>query len=415
MKKLLILFANSFPYNISEPFLKNEISVYHEFYDKTLIVTNSKKNEKPTREINDPTIELISDHTLSKDKRSIIEAIPFMLTDKMFYKELKNLIFSKGFSLKKLYDMVVVSLCGNHRAWQAYRWLKKHPEYEVNVIYSTWLYISAYGAVRLNKKLKNKHYTISRAHGFDVYSERHKSGYIPFHQQLYNEIDEVSTISSDGKKYLENKYGLKTKVNVRRLGALDRGCHNPCADRDVFRIVSCSRVIPLKRLHRIADALSKISDKKIHWVHLGGGEELEALKDYAKKTINENISVDFKGAVPNTEVYDIYGKEPFHAFVNISESEGIPVSVMEAMSFDIPVIATSVGGVPELVDEGKNGFLLDADYTDDELVKCIYKMADMPEEEYASFRKSAREKFEKEYNALPNYREFLGYLYNKRK
>lgn len=408
MKKLLIVFANSFPYNISEPFLANEHPLYKEFFDKTLMVTNGKKGEKPTREINDPSIDLITDYTLSKDLKSIAEALPWMLTDKLFYKELKSLL-SKSFSIKKFYEMAVVSLCANHRAKQAYKWLKKHPEYEPVALYGTWLYTPAYAAVRLNSKLSKKYYTVSRAHGFDVYSERHATGYIPFQEQLYNTLNEISAISDNGKEYLVNKYGGEAKVAVNRLGATDRKKSNPYSDREVFRIVSCSRVIPLKRLDRVADALKTVDNRKICWTHIGDGEDFENLKNHLNN-LPDNITVNLLGRIPNEKVYDIYSEQPFHAFINVSETEGAPVSVMEAMSFSIPAIATAVGGTPELVDDEENGVLLNADFTDEQLVEAIIKMADMPDDNYLRIRNNSRKKFEDEYCAINNNRRFLKHL-----
>ncbi|MGM9680282.1 MAG: glycosyltransferase, partial [Eubacteriales bacterium] len=137
---------------------------------------------------------------------------------------------------------------------------------------------------------------------------------------------------------------------------------------------------------------------------------LGALKQYAANKLPANVNADFLGAVPNTEVYSIYRECPFHVYINVSEVEGVPVSIMEAMSFDIPVIATAVGGTPELVDDGENGFLLPADFTDDQLAALIRRMMDMPEPEYQLFRENARKKFEQDYNAIPNYRKFIKHL-----
>lgn len=408
MKKLLVIFANSFPYNISEPFLANEHPLYKEYFDKVLMVTNGKKGELPTRQIDNSTIELITDYTLSKDLKSIVQAIPWMLADKMFYKELKQLLFKK-FSLKKFYEMVVVSLCANHRAKLAYKWLKNHAEYEPSALYGTWLYTPAYAAVRLNSKLSNKHYTVSRAHGFDVYHERHSTGYIPFQKQLFHALNEISAISDNGKEYLVQKYGCESKVSVNRLGATDKGKTNPYSDREIFKIVSCSRVIPLKRLDRLVDTLKTIVDRRIHWTHIGDGEDFEKLQNRLKN-LPDNITVNLLGRIPNEAVYDIYSEQPFHAFVNVSETEGAPVSVMEAMSFSIPAIATSVGGTPELVDNNKNGILLDADFSDKQLADAIIKMADMHEKDYIGLRNNSRKKIEAEYCAVSNNRRFLKHL-----
>ncbi len=414
MKRLLILFAKGFPYNTSEPFLENEYPLYKKHFDKVLIVTGCKKGEKPTRTIDGETVEIINDYTLSADLRSVVQSLPWLLTDKMFYKEIGKLIKNKTFSLKRFYSLSVTALCGNHRAKQAFRYIKKHPDYCADVIYGYWLNIPAYAAVRLKRKLKSTSFAVSRAHGFDLYAERSETVYLPFQEQIYNELDEIASISDNGKQYLEDKYGSKNKVSVFRLGASDKRIHNPETDRNVFRIVSCARVIPLKRLTRIVDALKNITDKEIVWTHIGNGTEYENLKNYAEKELPQNITADFRGFVPNNQVYDIYAKTPFHVFINVSETEGVPVSIMEAMSFGIPVTATAVGGTSELVDVNKNGFLLKSDFTDSDLIACIRSLADMPEAEYAAFRNAAREKFEREYNAETNYKRFIEHIADRR-
>lgn len=407
MKRLLILFAKGFPYNFSEPFLEQEYPLYKDYFDKVLIVTGCGKKELPTRQMTDPSLEILCDHTLSNDLRSILEALPWVLTDRMFYRELKHLVLHEGFSLRKLYELLVMSLCANHRAILARRWLKRHSEYLPSLLYSYWMQIPAYASVRLNYFLGDSCKTITRAHRFDLYSERHRTEYLPFHRQLYDELHEIAVISEDGKRYLESKYGCQNKVSVHRLGALDLGCRNPSAARDVFRIVSCSRTIPIKRVERIVDVLQQIADRPVHWTHLGGGGGLDALKHYAADHLPANVTATFLGSIANTQVYEIYKTQPFHIFLNVSKSEGVPVSIMEAMSFGIPVIATAVGGTPELIDNGVNGYLLPEDYDDTELAQRLRDLWTRPDTDYQALRQASREKFEQDYDAIHNYRKFL--------
>ena len=96
--------------------------------------------------------------------------------------------------------------------------------------------------------------------------------------------------------------------------------------------MSCARAVPIKRLDRIAEALKKIKDIPIEWTHIGGGECLDSIRE-AACGLPDNIHVKFTGTVSNDEVYQIYSVEPFHVFINVSKSEGVPVSIMEAMSF----------------------------------------------------------------------------------
>ncbi len=412
--KLLILFAKGFPYGDSEPFLEIETPLYKEYFDKVLLVTLRKKGEKPTRNIDDSTIEVLPDYTRSRHLPSMLSGMMRMLTDKMFYKDLKRLIFSGSFTPGRLCSLLMYAMCANNQAAKVHRWLKKHPEFDQAVLYSYWMFIPAYAAVRLNQKLGNRLYSISRAHGFDVYMERQGEGAcLPFHEQLYHRLSEVAVICEDGKRYLEARYGDLGKVSIHRLGALDHQTHNPTTNRDVLRIVTCSRTVALKRLNRLVDALRLITDRPIHWTHIGGGECQQALERYAAEKLPENVTAVFTDTVPNARIYELYAQQPFHVFVNISETEGVPVSIMEAMSFHIPVIATAVGGTAELVEERKSGFLLSKDFTDEELVNRIRQIMDMPEEVYQSFRSGAREKFQREYDAVSNYRRFLSDISEK--
>ena len=72
----------------------------------------------------------------------------------------------------------------------------------------------------------------------------------------------------------------------------------------------------------------------------------------------------------NEEVMEYYKNNLVDLFVNMSESEGLPVSMMEAMSFGVPVIAPDVGGIKEIVDEN-SGWLLSCENCSAEFVEVI--------------------------------------------
>ncbi len=99
-----------------------------------------------------------------------------------------------------------------------------------------------------------------------------------------------------------------------------------------------------------------------------------------------------------------YQKNPADVFINVSSTEGTPVSVMEAASCGIPIIATSVGGNPEIVSE-RNGILLNPDLTADEIAKAILTVLDHPETA-TSKRKGSRAVWMERYNADANFRAF---------
>lgn len=93
--------------------------------------------------------------------------------------------------------------------------------------------------------------------------------------------------------------------------------------------------------------------KNANLLCLGGGVLLEKSKDLVKHLgIEKNVFLP--GPVDN--VYDYLNKSKI--FVLPSKYEGVPISILEAMNCGLPIIASNVGGVPEIVESGKNGILL---------------------------------------------------------
>ena len=111
------------------------------------------------------------------------------------------------------------------------------------------------------------------------------------------------------------------------------------------------------------------------------------------------------GNVPNVEVMRHYQHHPVDVFINTSSTEGgAPVAIQEAVSCGIPVIATAVGGNPELVSE-RNGILIRPDPTPMEIAEAIFAFLDGPEVA-ARKRRLSREVWMERYNADVNFRAF---------
>ncbi len=97
----------------------------------------------------------------------------------------------------------------------------------------------------------------------------------------------------------------------------------------------------------IASAYKFWNYEDLEWKHYGDGD----YRGEIEKMVNKNVLV---GQVSNAEIIgalNLYKETGF--LINVSKYEGIPVSMMEAMSFGIPCIGTDVGGVSEIIDSGK--------------------------------------------------------------
>ena len=285
----------------------------------------------------------------------------------------------------------------------------KHKDSNI-VIYSYWMGIHAKMATEI-KKIFPGVKIVTRCHGGDLYEYRYKSNYIPFRETIFENEDAIFTISENGKEYLRETYKTKMPpIIVSRLGTNQKYERSSISNEGGLNIVSCSYCIPLKRIELIIEALAGIKEQGISWTHIGNGSEFENLMQLAADTIPDNVHYEFLGYVPNSKVQELYSTGKYNLFVNVSETEGIRVSIMEAMSYGIPVIATDVGGVSEMVEEGGNGFLLPKDFDTDQLRNYIKNLLHMSSQAYGSMSEKSHEIWEDRFHAEKNYTEFIKML-----
>lgn len=278
------------------------------------------------------------------------------------------------------------------------------------VVYSYWLSTIGMSAVRMNEILLQKGITtklVTRTHGFDLYQERAYLYYQPFQKTMLERFDLIFPCSKQGKEYLCEKYSeFSSKIHHAYLGVEDHftGVF-PKKGSERFNIVSCSNIILLKRVDRIAKALSQIDEIKINWTHFGDGDLMDDLKAEIAN-LPQNITVELPGRVPNSEIYQYYNDNNVNLFINVSESEGLPVSIMEAISFGIPVIATDVGGTCEIVLDGVNGRLLPESFEINELAEKIREIISLSDADYETLSHNARRIYEDKFSAEKNYTDF---------
>jgi glycosyltransferase involved in cell wall biosynthesis len=89
---------------------------------------------------------------------------------------------------------------------------------------------------------------------------------------------------------------------------------------------------------------------------VGDGEERGYLEELAD-SFGIRVCVDFVGKVPHKRIPDYMRQAD--VFVLSSLSEGFPVTVLEAMAYGLPIVATRVGGLPDIIEDGVNGYLVE--------------------------------------------------------
>jgi len=139
-----------------------------------------------------------------------------------------------------------------------------------------------------------------------------------------------------------------------------------------------SRFVREKGVYELLEAFKRVSSKfdNIKLIFAGTGPEEKAMKSWVK---NENLNekVEFKGYVRDNEKAELFKQSHIFVFPTYY-GEGCPVSLLEAMAAGMAVITTSVGGIPHIIQAGKNGILLDAQVSADSVEKALYDLLSSP-------------------------------------
>jgi colanic acid/amylovoran biosynthesis glycosyltransferase len=280
---------------------------------------------------------------------------------------------------------------------------------ELALIYFYWMTPEIMGAVGFRQRFAPALKIVSRVHGGDLYTEVRIGNYSGLRESILRNVDQVYCISEYGRAYLERKYAFATlKPRLARLGVNDPGYLNAQPLDARLSIVSCAFVVPEKRLHLVVDAIKYLVDRdpalQIKWTHIGdGGLMYQQLRAYVADQLGNRADVVFKGYLTQAQVMNLYRAETFDVFVNVSDSEGIPVSLMEASAVGIPMIATDVGGNSEIVN-ADNGVLLPSDPDIASIASALIRFKDRPSA--LPYRRSARAQWEQKYNAAVNHDSF---------
>ena len=217
--------------------------------------------------------------------------------------------------------------------------------------------------------------------------------------RYYNSNRYYITVSEWAKKQIIRE----KKIDAGRIGVIHNGVNsdefNPykkkeakkyfleLSEIDSPRVLFLSRLIESKGIRFLLKAVPKILEKvDAHFIFAGAG-----------RTPSLNISKEdctFLGYVPHEKTPYLYAISDI--FILPSLSENFPISILEAMSSELAIIATNVGGIPEMITHGENGFLIQP-RTSEDIVKSVVTLI-----EDGKFRKelgtNARKKVEKKFS-----------------
>lgn len=403
MKKRSVLLITDNLYE--EPFLIQELWFLEKSFAIT-IITGKPKN--PLCSVRDGSwhVHIIKNHLHFTD---FLKGIIALSTSKDLWREVFDIFRTKEQILKRISTAVRMYL----KAKKFSKKLEKlHIVEDQQIIYTYWHNYKVLGAGMLLDKLQRRDIPIvSRIHGYDLFNERERGGRQAFKTVMDTYLSALFFVSQNGYAYYKEKYGFQPncEYKVARLGVF--GSDHVVSNNKEYdvSIISVANAIPLKRIHLIIETLTLIEDYSIKWVHFGGGPELESLQKLAKQQLDtrDNILYEFRGAAPHSAICEYYRNNEIDTFILTSSTEGLPVSIMEAFSFGVPVISTNVGGISEMLADGENGFLLPETPSLEEIKEAIAKIIlSKRSNEWNVLSEAARASWQEKFDANQNFTFF---------
>jgi colanic acid/amylovoran biosynthesis glycosyltransferase len=173
----------------------------------------------------------------------------------------------------------------------------------------------------------------------------------------------VSVVTRDLQKQVTSVIGLPAhRVPVVRMG-VDVGLFTPAPRNQAagtgFHVVTVARLAEVKG-HRFAlRALRSLIDDGLDAVYTIAGDGPDrAVIQHEADNLGLSGRVRFAGSLNEVDVLGLLRTADAFVLPSVGLGEAAPVAVMEAMSTGIPVVCSIIGGVPELVEDGAEGFLV---------------------------------------------------------
>lgn len=415
---VLIFLTNTFPFSPGEEFIEAELPILSKHFDKVIIVPSFPYLNQGERRGIPPSAELLVPVGLDGSKKNYLDVAKFALRRPLrTLKALSNALVEFP-NLRNVVEDFKLDLFARMIVDSVYLQVEKSIDGAGKItLYSYWMYAPARVAIELKSKLKLiQSKVISRAHGYDVFSERRPSNFLPQRRLLFKHLEAVFPVSNHGKKYLQAKFPeFAEKIHTRRLGVGE--ATNPGNVRlSSHRVYSCAHLHPIKRIPLLIDALAEVQGRgvKVDWTHIGSSADSasrQKIENYAKKRLQPE-TFEFAGGLSNRQVRELYGNKSGTVFINTSESEGVPVSVMEALAQGFPVIATDVGGNSELIDTNQGMFdgLLTSNPEPDEIADRIINLFESDPEVFDGYVKSSLNYWQTNWFSDVNYMKFTNEL-----
>ncbi len=236
---------------------------------------------------------------------------------------------------------------------QFWKWMLFHKEIEI---------VHVHGASDASFWRKRIFINLAKMFGKKVVFHCHGSEFQRFTSQhlvavkkTLNKCDCIIALSESWKEWFEKTIHHKNVVVIKNVIAPP---HVNKIPHDKFVMIFLGRLGKRKGIYDLMDVLVNHKtefDGKIKFL-FGGDGDVEQVKEIIKQNGLEDMA-EYQGWVNGEKKEHLLNMAD--AYILPSYNEGLPISVLEAMSYSLPIISTTVGGIPEILANGENGFIME--------------------------------------------------------
>lgn len=234
-----------------------------------------------------------------------------------------------------------------------WKWMLFHKEIEI---------VHVHGASDASFWRKRIFINIAKMFGKKVVFHCHGAEFQRFAKQNFrvvnktlNKCDCIVALSCSWKRWFEETFHHKNVVVIKNVISLP---HTNKMFHNKFVLLFMGRLGTRKGIYDLVDVLVKHKAEfngKMQFL-FGGDGEVEQIQTIIKENGLENIA-QYQGWVNGEKKEKLLNLAD--AYIQPSYNEGLPISILKAMSYGLPVISTTVGGIPEIFKNGENGYLIE--------------------------------------------------------
>jgi N-acetyl-alpha-D-glucosaminyl L-malate synthase BshA len=245
---------------------------------------------------------------------------------------------------------------------------------------------------------------ITTLHGTDITLVGQDRSYFPITKFSIEKSNGITAISDDLRRDTVRVFGVANEIRVIH-NFVNVDIYRPAADRSTSekRLMHVSNFRPVKRVLDCIRILAEVvKATPVHLYMVGDGPDRPEAHRLARELGLES-SVTFLGKQDHVE--RIF--PTMHVLLMPSEMESFGLAALEAMACGVPPVATRVGGVPELITHGENGFLEAVGDVPAQAARVVELLTD--ETRYAQMAESARRTAVERFSSakiIPQYEQY---------